>query len=124
VRNRNASTAVASADVLAGGEVGDPPRPVPQRREHAEGGPVDGGRPHERVLLKSERKVSLTGVAKVAPRFLDQSTSAYLPCRRLVIGERRGRSIVYALHDSHVADLLDQAVYHIEHLRLDFPEAD
>jgi DNA-binding transcriptional ArsR family regulator len=40
----------------------------------------------------------------------------------LVIGERRGRSIVYALHDSHVADLLDQAVYHIEHLRLDYPE--
>src|SRR5919198_324717 len=28
----------------------------------------------------------------------------------LVIGERRGRSIVYALHDSHVANLLDQAV--------------
>ena len=40
----------------------------------------------------------------------------------LVIGERRGRNIVYALHDSHVADLLDQAVYHIEHLRLDYPE--
>jgi DNA-binding transcriptional ArsR family regulator len=40
----------------------------------------------------------------------------------LVIGERRGRSIVYALHDSHVADLLDQAVYHIEHLRLGYPE--
>lgn len=36
----------------------------------------------------------------------------------LVIGERRGRSIVYALHDSHVADLLDQAVFHIEHVRL------
>src|SRR5215210_5714528 len=40
----------------------------------------------------------------------------------LVIGERRGRSIIYALHDSHVADLLDQAVYHIEHLRLAYPE--
>ncbi len=36
----------------------------------------------------------------------------------LVIGDRRGRSVVYALHDSHVADLLDQAVFHIEHLRL------
>lgn len=42
----------------------------------------------------------------------------------LVIGERRGRNIVYALHDSHVADLLDQAVYHIEHLRLGYPERD
>ena len=40
----------------------------------------------------------------------------------LVIGERRGRNIVYALHDSHVADLLDQAVFHIEHLRLGYAE--
>lgn len=40
----------------------------------------------------------------------------------LVIGERRGRSIVYALHDSHVADLLDQAVFHIEHVRLGYAE--
>jgi DNA-binding transcriptional ArsR family regulator len=36
----------------------------------------------------------------------------------LVVGERRGRSVVYALHDSHVADLIDQAVFHVEHLRL------
>ena len=36
----------------------------------------------------------------------------------LVVGERRGRSVVYALHDDHVAGLLDQAVYHVEHLRL------
>jgi DNA-binding transcriptional ArsR family regulator len=40
----------------------------------------------------------------------------------LVIGERRGRQIVYALHDSHVADLFDQAVFHVEHLRLGFAE--
>lgn len=40
----------------------------------------------------------------------------------LVIGERRGRTVVYALHDSHVADLLDQAFFHIEHLRLGWPE--
>ena len=36
----------------------------------------------------------------------------------LVVGERRGRTIVYALHDSHVGDLLDQAAFHVEHLRL------
>ncbi|MER6309990.1 metalloregulator ArsR/SmtB family transcription factor [Streptomyces sp. NPDC001657] len=36
----------------------------------------------------------------------------------LVIGERNGRSIVYALYDHHVAELLDQALYHVEHLRL------
>jgi DNA-binding transcriptional ArsR family regulator len=40
----------------------------------------------------------------------------------LVVGERRGRQTVYALHDSHVADLLDQAVFHVEHLRLGFAE--
>ncbi|MDF9868275.1 DNA-binding transcriptional ArsR family regulator [Streptomyces pratensis] len=36
----------------------------------------------------------------------------------LVAGERQGRSIVYALYDHHVAELLDQALYHVEHLRL------
>jgi DNA-binding transcriptional ArsR family regulator len=35
-----------------------------------------------------------------------------------VVGERRGRQVFYALHDDHVAELLDQAVFHIEHLRL------
>ncbi|MER5847737.1 metalloregulator ArsR/SmtB family transcription factor [Streptomyces sp. NPDC002012] len=36
----------------------------------------------------------------------------------LVSGERHGRSIIYALYDNHVAELLDQALYHVEHLRL------
>ncbi|MCA1984710.1 ArsR/SmtB family transcription factor [Nocardioides nematodiphilus] len=36
---------------------------------------------------------------------------------RLVTGERNGRSIVYELYDDHVAELLDQALYHAEHLR-------
>ncbi len=36
----------------------------------------------------------------------------------LVTGTRQGRHIVYSLYDSHVAMLLDEAVYHIEHLRL------
>ena len=40
----------------------------------------------------------------------------------LVVGERSGRSVVYTLHDSHVADLLDQAVFHVEHLRLGLVE--
>jgi DNA-binding transcriptional ArsR family regulator len=41
----------------------------------------------------------------------------------LVVGERRGRSVVYALYDSHVAELLDQALYHVEHLRLGLSDA-
>jgi DNA-binding transcriptional ArsR family regulator len=36
----------------------------------------------------------------------------------LVVGNRQGRHVVYALHDSHVAELLDQAVFHVQHLRL------
>lgn len=36
----------------------------------------------------------------------------------LVVGERDGRSIVYRLYDVHVAQLLDEAVFHSEHLRL------
>ena len=30
----------------------------------------------------------------------------------------RGRRIIYALHDTHVAVLLEEAVYHVEHVRL------
>ncbi|MER5784134.1 metalloregulator ArsR/SmtB family transcription factor [Streptomyces mobaraensis] len=41
----------------------------------------------------------------------------------LVTGERQGRSIVYSLYDNHVAELLDQALYHVEHLRLGLHDA-
>lgn len=41
----------------------------------------------------------------------------------LVDGERNGRQVIYALHDSHVGDLLEQAVYHVEHLRLGYRDA-
>ena len=33
-------------------------------------------------------------------------------------GTRQGKNTVYALYDDHVALLLDEAVYHSEHLRL------
>lgn len=36
----------------------------------------------------------------------------------LVAGTRHGKTTVYALYDDHVARLLDEAVYHSEHLRL------
>ncbi len=41
----------------------------------------------------------------------------------LVTGTRRGRSVVYTLHDDHVAALLDQAPHHAEHLRLGLIDA-
>jgi DNA-binding transcriptional ArsR family regulator len=36
----------------------------------------------------------------------------------LVVGDRHGRHIIYALHDAHVGVLLTEAIYHIEHVRL------
>ena len=36
----------------------------------------------------------------------------------MVAGTKQGKSTIYALYDNHVAQLLDQAVYHSEHLRL------
>jgi ArsR family transcriptional regulator, nickel/cobalt-responsive transcriptional repressor len=38
----------------------------------------------------------------------------------LVVGVRRGRHVVYELHDDHVAARVDEAVHHVEHLRLGF----
>ncbi|HEY2398546.1 MAG TPA: metalloregulator ArsR/SmtB family transcription factor [Solirubrobacteraceae bacterium] len=36
----------------------------------------------------------------------------------LVVGERQGRQVIYALHDDHIGELLTQAVSHAEHVRL------
>lgn len=36
----------------------------------------------------------------------------------LVVGERDGKQVIYALHDDHVRALLSEAVSHTEHLRL------
>ena len=36
----------------------------------------------------------------------------------LVLGDRDGRQVIYALHDDHVRALLSEAVSHTEHLRL------
>lgn len=36
----------------------------------------------------------------------------------LVDSERSGRNISYRLYDGHVAELIEQAIYHAEHVRL------
>lgn len=36
----------------------------------------------------------------------------------LVVGERDGRQIIYALYDDHVRSLLSEAISHTEHVRL------
>lgn len=40
----------------------------------------------------------------------------------LVVGNRTGRQVIYALHDDHVASLLDEAISHTEHRRLGRPD--
>ncbi len=40
----------------------------------------------------------------------------------LVDDRRQGRTVVYTLYDNHVAQLLDQAIYHVEHLRMGKPD--
>lgn len=35
----------------------------------------------------------------------------------LVVGSRRGRQVVYELHDPHVATLIDETLRHLAHLR-------
>jgi DNA-binding transcriptional ArsR family regulator len=42
----------------------------------------------------------------------------------LVAGTRNGKTTVYALYDDHVARLLDEAVYHSEHLRFGLHDPD
>lgn len=39
-----------------------------------------------------------------------------------VVGRRDGRRVLYDLHDDHVALLLDEAIAHVEHLRLGLSE--
>lgn len=36
----------------------------------------------------------------------------------LLDSERHGRSIVYSFYDDHVAELIDQAIYHAEHVNM------
>ncbi len=40
----------------------------------------------------------------------------------LVTGRRNGRNVVYSLYDTHVAQLLDQAIHHVEHLGRGAPD--
>ena len=42
----------------------------------------------------------------------------------LVVGARRGKSVIYSLHDDHVGVLLAEAVAHTEHLRARRPRAE
>lgn len=76
-----------------------------------------------RLLILAQLREGPRGATELADAVgMEQSACSHqlrlLRNLGLVVGERRGRSVVYSLYDHHVAELLDQAVYHVEHLRL------
>jgi ArsR family transcriptional regulator, nickel/cobalt-responsive transcriptional repressor len=76
-----------------------------------------------RVLILSRLKDGPCAVGELAEAVSMQPSAVSQQLRQLrhlglVVGERHGKQIVYGLHDAHVAELLDQAVFHVEHLRL------
>jgi DNA-binding transcriptional ArsR family regulator len=81
-----------------------------------------------RLLMLTRLRQSPCSVGELAEAIdMEQSAVSHqlrlLRNLGLVVGKRAGRSIVYSLYDVHVAQLLDEAVYHIEHLRLGVREA-
>jgi DNA-binding transcriptional ArsR family regulator len=76
-----------------------------------------------RLLILSELRQGPLPVTELAAAIgMEQSAVSHqlrlLRNLDLVVGTRSGRSIIYSLYDNHVAQLLDEAVYHSEHLRL------
>jgi ArsR family transcriptional regulator, nickel/cobalt-responsive transcriptional repressor len=59
----------------------------------------------------------LAGDVELAPSAVSQQLRL-LRHLNLVVGDRQGRQIIYALHDDHIGALVEQAVSHAEHLRL------
>ncbi|MEV7194799.1 metalloregulator ArsR/SmtB family transcription factor [Streptomyces sp. NPDC093510] len=76
-----------------------------------------------RLMILTKLRQGPCGVGALAEAVgMEQSAVSHqlrlLRALGLVTGAREGRRIVYSLYDNHVAQLLDEAVYHIEHLRL------
>lgn len=81
--------------------------------------------PSRLLILTTLRQAAAAGssvTALAAAVGMEQSAVSHqlrlLRALGLVTGERDGRRIVYPVYDDHVAQLLGQAVHHIEHLRL------
>ncbi|MER6327749.1 ArsR/SmtB family transcription factor [Streptomyces sp. NPDC014983] len=78
--------------------------------------------PSRLLILARLREGPLPATELAAEVGMEQSACSHqlrlLRNLGLVVGTRKGRSVVYSLYDNHVAELLDQAIYHVEHLRL------
>ncbi|GHF24425.1 ArsR/SmtB family transcription factor [Streptomyces morookaense] len=83
--------------------------------------------PSRLLILSRLREGPLPATELAAEVGMEQSACSHqlrlLRNLGLVTGTRKGRSVVYALYDNHVAELLDQALYHVEHLQLGLTDA-
>lgn len=76
-----------------------------------------------RVLILGRLRQGACSVGELAEKVEMESSAVSHQLRLLrnlglVVGQRNGRQVIYALHDEHVGALLDEAVFHTEHLRL------
>ena len=74
-----------------------------------------------RVRILAELKSGPATVGELAEATgMEQSAVSHqlrtLRYLRFVVGRRNGRQVVYELHDDHVAELLDQVIFHVQHL--------
>ncbi|MGW5769514.1 ArsR/SmtB family transcription factor [Streptomyces longwoodensis] len=78
--------------------------------------------PSRLLILARLREGPLPATELAAEVEMEQSACSHqlrlLRNLGLVVGTHKGRSVVYSLYDDHVAALLDQALHHVEHLRL------
>ncbi|QKG18783.1 regulatory protein [Actinomadura verrucosospora] len=83
--------------------------------------------PSRLLILARLREGPLPATELAAEVGMEQSACSHqlrlLRNLGLVVGTRQGRRVLYDLYDEHVAELLDQAVYHVEHLRLGLSDA-
>jgi DNA-binding transcriptional ArsR family regulator len=76
-----------------------------------------------RVLILGRLREASCSVGELAEAIGMEASAVSHQLRQLrqlglVIGQRHGKRVIYGLHDPHVAELLDQAVFHVEHVRL------
>lgn len=74
-----------------------------------------------RILARLREAPCSVGTLAAAVEMEQSAVSHQLRVLRhlgLVIGQRDRRRMIYALHDPHVGVLLEEAVSHLEHLRL------
>ncbi len=73
-----------------------------------------------RILARLHASPASVGELAAAVEMEDSAVSHQLRLMRLiglVVGRREGRRVIYALHDAHVARMLEQVVSHVDHVR-------